>query len=176
MNHTALIQHSSSITELLSATLRDSSSIPLPFMDGLPFGSLAAPFGLPLRSLRSLVVALSPLSAPVVPLRFARSPPSASQKGSSLKLYLSPPKPPSHDRFIKNWGETFGSGALPTPSNYSASGGGALPTTLALSIFPPFRRFAPPSPPTGGNDKYRKRASLLSLINLLLAFGLKEPK
>lgn len=135
MSHTTKIQHFSSI---MGASLRFAPrhppAIPLPFMDGLPYGSLAAPFGSPLRSLWSLVTRLSPLSAPVVPLR---SPPYASQKGSSLKLYLSPPKPPSHDRFIKNWGETFGSGALPTPSNYSASDCGSLPTILAYLYSPP---------------------------------------
>jgi len=130
-----LNQHSGFIIGASLATLRTPP--PLRLRCWLcSLRSLAAPFGLPLRSFHSLVVTLSPLSLRSIPLPSLRSVVvnPYTRKGLRKPYTRCPPKPPCG--FIASWGDCFE--WFPTHSKlYSASGFGSLPKTLASIIYKP---------------------------------------
>jgi hypothetical protein len=142
MSHTTPIQHYALIMEL---PLRFASGTPPPFELRLWIGSLrslAASFGLPLRSLRSLVVALSPLSLISFPLR------SQSNARKGLRKPKFTPSPQTPLRIYSKLGGLLKQGPRPTlrylvlrvqgprpkPSHYLYS-----PPSVASLLPPPLR-------------------------------------
>lgn len=151
----------------------NSSAVTSPFMVGLLCESLAAPFQSPLRSLWSLVTPSIPLSAPVVPLRSARSPPYTSQKVCANQSLSVSPQTPLSRPINQHWGETALRG---NPALLKALMGCTFrePRPKCLpSDFPPSVASLLP-PPKGGSIKSimeKMRKSIISLVYYVLKFG-----
>lgn len=137
----------------------NSSAVHAPFVAGLPVGSLDAPLQSPLHSLRSFVVPYAPLSAPVVPLRFTRSPPYASQKDCAIQSVSVSPQTPLSRLINQIGGRLLLEGTPPSSKLFRFSDSGNPALNPQLMHIPPFRRFAPPSPLRGELHKDSKATS-----------------